>query len=190
MANIREVIVDWTTLSGPGKVSVFHFAAPTVSVATQRAALGTMLMIIDSNLVEETEWSIRTEGRILESTTGELTGSWTDATVREGAGGASGNSVTDPTQVLLRWRTGQIRNGRFLIGRTFIPGLNEGYTTGGNIAPGILTTWGAAMSTFVGSASGFGVWGKPSGTAGAGVFHEATGSQVWSEAAVLRRRRG
>lgn len=195
MVNIRQVQVNWVTQSGPGKVSVFNFSAAGASITAQRDALRTMLEVLDSNLVPGTTWSIENAGRVLDDATGALTGAWSDGAAITGAGGAAGQPVADATQVLLQWQTGVIEGGRFLRGRTFIPGLNRDYTNLGNLSTSIVTTWGAALTTFVGSSTGFGIWRRPwpgsvTRPAYSGAFQAASTGDVWPELAVQRRRRG
>jgi len=195
MVNVRQVVVQWTTASGPGKVSVFNFSAAGATITAQRAALKALLEVVDSNLVPGTLWSIESAGRVLDDSTGALVGAWSDGAVITGAGGAAGQPVADATQVLLQWQTGVIEGARFLRGRTFIPGLNRDYTNLGNVAPSIVSTWGAAMTTFVGASVGFGIWrrpwpGSPTRPAYTGAFQGASTGDVWAELAVQRRRRG
>lgn len=195
MVTINEIPVEYTLTNGRTGVNIHHFLASAASADDQCDALADLMETLDSNLVPETAWRIPGEGRQIESATGALTGAWTATTFRTGTGGASGQPVADATQVLLRWQTAAIRRGRFLRGRTFIPGLNNGYTTGGNISSALGSTWATAVGTFLDRNVGFGIWGRPLPARGPvpaapGVFAEASGGGVWQELAVQRGRRG
>jgi hypothetical protein len=185
---VREIIVDWTTQNGSGKASVFYFIEGT-PVADQRLSLSACLANIDGGLDNSTVWTIRTTGRELDTATGALTGAWTEATSRTGTGGVSGEPVPDAVQVLFQWHTGEIVNGRFLRGRTFIPGLAAANVVNGNLSAGIVTLFEGYGDTLIATADQLAVWHRP--VAGAGGSAEAVSDcTVWPELAVLRRRRG
>jgi len=183
----REITVQWTTIAGSGRVSVFNFNEG-VAVATQRAALNTFLGAIDGALDNSTTWSIDTSGREWNATTGALSGAWTETTSYTGTGGVSGEPVADATQILFRWSTGTIVNGRFLTGRTFIPGCAAINLVDGNLEETLRAAIEANGQTFAGSAATPVVWHRPiSGSGGQQV--QMSDCSVWSEFAVLRRRR-
>lgn len=184
----REIVVDWTTSSGAGKVSVFMFDL-AAAVGAQRLALNTFLSAVDGSLDNSITWSIRQTGRELSDTTGGLTGAWSTGLVYSGVGNNATESVADATQVLFQWQTGVIVNGRFVRGRTFIPGLTNSLLQNGNLVASQAAAFAALGQTFVNDAANFGVWHRPSST-GLGQFVNANTATVWSELAVLRRRRG
>lgn len=184
----REIVVDWTTAAGGGRASVFMFG--TVStIADQRASLNAFQQSIDNLLTPDNTWSIRTSGRELDDATGALTGTWTDGTTYTGVGAVAGEPVPDASQILIRWRTDHIVGGRFLQGRTFIPGCVVGNIENGNLSSAAQTVAAGAAQALVDSADQLGVWHRPSSGSG-GVFWAADSGTVWSELAVLRRRRG
>lgn len=183
----REIVVDWTTDAGSGFVSVFFFSV-IPSVASQRASLAAMLGDLDQSLVTTCSWTIRQEGRSLNDTTGALQAAWSDPTGQTGTGATASEPVPDASQILVRWATETIVAGRFLKGRTFIPGLAASGTINGNIGPSVVPVLATAASGLIDDNLGFGVWHRPVQGAG-GVFVEATSASVWDELAVLRRRR-
>jgi len=195
LSTIRQILVDWTTVNGSGKVSVLYFEA-TPTVVSQRIAIGALFLAANPFISTSTTWSVRTTGVELESVTGALVGSWTDSNSRNGAGTGSGQNVADSTQMLLRWKTPTIVNGRFLQGRTFVPGLVTGQLSGGNLISSTVTTMNTAATAFIASPTGFGVWNRPLKdptthvVTRPGTFVVATAGTTWSELAVLRRRRG
>jgi len=183
----REILVDWTTPSGSDHRSVMMFglAAP---VTEQRVALKAFLDTIKSQLEDSTSWTIETAGRELDDATGALTGVWSDGTAASGVGVVSGQVVADATQVLMQWRTDHIVNGRFLQGRTFIPGVSASHLSNGNLDSTTITAWQGAGAALIAAGKQFGVWHRPVLGAG-GVFWAADTAAVWGELAVLRRRR-
>lgn len=195
MTTVREILVDWTTISGAGKVSVFNFTN-LVAVASQRVTLKSFLTDADGICAQATSWSIRTSGREMDATTGALTGAWVDPTVSIGTGGAIETSAPDSTQALVRWKTGVIVGTRFLQGRTYIPGLAVSTSVAGNLNSGAITTLTTAAAAFAAATNEFGIWRRPihdpndGSLVRAGQFAEVTAGVAWNEFAVLRRRRG
>jgi len=183
----REILTDWTTPAGGGFRSV-TFWDETPSVAAQRAAWNDFLLDINTVLDDGTDWNVQTTGREMDDATGTLNGEWADATVQSGGGAGAGETVPDASQILLRWNTAEIVNGRFLRGRQFIPGAQTAALVSGNLAPGNVDAINAAITTFLATVTGFGIWHRPVAGAG-GVFRLVTSGSCWSELAVLRQRR-
>jgi hypothetical protein len=188
VADIREILTEWTLPSGSGHLTVMYFpTGPTI--ADQRTALHTFWTAVKAVQATGAVYNIQTVGRVLDDATGTLTGSWSEASVKNGAGGAGAASVPDAAQALVQWRCGTIVNGRFVRGRTFIPALGQAQTSNGNLAPGAKTVILNAAAALAASASGISVWHRP--IAGSGGSIHAPGSvTVWDEFATLRRRRG
>lgn len=188
MAAIRQILVDWTTISGSGKVSVFYFTS-VVAVATQRAALAAFLGAADAHLDNSCTWVIRTTGVDVDDVSGALVDSWSDSTAHTGTGAGGTEPVADATQVLVRWKTPTIINGRFVQGRTFLPGCASSNEVNGNLVTASQAAIAGFANTLIGSGAGLLVWHRPvSGSGGLGCVPEV--ATVWSEFAVLRRRRG
>jgi len=181
----REIITDWVTPGGSGFVSVMYFDLGSPAAA-QRSALGAFWNNVDALLDSNALWTIRTDGRELDDATGTLTGAWSEATAYTGAGALAGQCVPDAAHVLFRWGTGVVVNGRFLKGRTFVPGLSTAQILEGNVATAAVTTFNTAAAAL--TSSSLGVWHRPVAGAG-GVFQDVTTGTVWNELAVLRQRR-
>lgn len=189
MVSIREILVDWTGVQGGGMVSVFNFGISGPGIVTaQREAINDALASLDSVVSSTASWTVRTDGREFDVATGTLTGSWSDSTPYTATGGSIGSApVPDAAQGLIRWTTDTIVNGRFVRGRTFIPGL-RGDMTSGNLSSADITALQTGADLLVSAAVDFGVWHRPQGGAG-GALAPVTGASVWSEYAILRRRR-
>jgi hypothetical protein len=185
---IREITTEWTLPSGSGHLSVMYFDAG-VAVAAQRTALHTFWTSVKALQSTTTVYNISGAGRELDEASGLLTGSWTESSVKNGAGGSGSVSVPDAVQALIQWRTVTITNGRFLRGRTFVPGLGIGQTSGGNVIGTAVTTLQTAANALIASGAALDVWHRP--VAGSGGAKDAVSTaSIWTEFAVLRRRRG
>lgn len=183
----REIVVDWTTTNGPGKVSVFNFIEAS-SVADQREDLETFLGSISGALDSGTSWVIRTSGREWDTSTGGLSGAWTDSAVRDGVGSVGGEPLPDAIQILFKWNTGHIVSGRFLSGRTFIPGCARVNDVDGNLEETLAAALEGNANTLAGAGSQLAVWHRPVSGSG-GVAWAVDSATVWREFAVLRKRR-
>lgn len=185
---MREILVDWATPAGGGFRTVTYWE-DSASAASQRAALGAMLGSVDAFLDSNAVWLVETSGRELDEATGTLTGVWSEATAQTGAGALAGQCVPDAAHVLLRWNTSSIVGGRFVKGRSFIPGLSTANVLDGNLALATVSGIQTALNTFVAAAPTFGVWHRPD-AANPGTHAAISSATVWNEFAVLRRRRG
>lgn len=188
MVGIAEVIVDWT---GPGrspKLNVFYHPAEN-GVVNFRQNLDIWLTSVRDSLSQQYSWRIRQSGDVFEDSTGELVGEWSDSQARVGTGTLADQPVADATQVLVRWRTAQIVNGRRLRGRTFIPGVGNTKVVNGNLADGTVAVLNGFSKTFAQSANPPHIWHRPTGGTG-GLAASTQSADVWKELATLRRRRG
>jgi len=188
MVDIREITVGWGLPAGSGRTTVMYFGT-TATVASQRAAIKTFLTAALPYLGNGTSFGVDISGRTLESTTGALTGSWAEPTLQQGVGTGGTTQIADAAQILVRWKCPTIINGRFLQGRTFLPGVAVAGTTLGNVAGAAQSAIQTAGNTFIASASGPYVWHRPVAGSG-GQVAVPTSAEVWGEFAVLRKRRG
>ena len=185
---MREVIVDWTIPGNGGGLNVLYFD-DNHPVAEQRDALGLALETMEPRLSTLASWVIRTEGRQLDPATGTLIGSWSDFRTIGGQGTGAGTVVSNASQVLLKWGTVAIVDGRLVRGRTYIPGLDPINVFQGNLSQAAQASFQAATATLLaGAGSGLVVWHRPNAK-GPGSAHPVSGTSVWSEIAVQRRRR-
>lgn len=184
---VREIQVLWTPPSGIQTSTVMYWW-DGVGVSTQRTRLNTFLTAINGFLTGDTLWTIATQGKVLNEQTGQMTGTWAEATPYSGAGSGTGEPVPDVAQILFRWGTNTVLNGRFVKGRSFIPGLAAENLLGGNIAGAAVGPMTTAASNLAGASAGFGVYHRPqNGTLGALVTINT--ADCASEMAVQRRRR-
>lgn len=182
---VVELIGSW---SGPGrtpKLNIWHGAdgaAPDAVAAAVRAFYdGIKAEIADTYSV-----AIEPNYRILDATTGAMTDAGLLTTGTAAVEGTSSlGPLPDAVSALVRWNTGMIVNGRFLKGRTFVPGVSYDNLTGGNMSAGCVTTFNTAAAALVNLDAGFAVWSRT-----AGVVHPVIAGDTWTEYATQRRRRG
>jgi hypothetical protein len=95
----------------------------------------------------------------------------------------------------VRWTTAGVRNGRFVVGTTFIvPCSTAQYESNGTIAGGFITTLqGAAdnlLTALVGAGAPLGVWSRPTVSGGSdGVLHPVNAAVVPDQVSWLTSRR-
>ena len=183
----REIVTDWTTPAGGGFRSVMFFGEVS-DIVDQREALSDFWDSCSTSLDSNVNWTIETSGRELDSTTGTLTGVWSDGVSQTGGGANSGNVVPDASQGLVRWRTNNIVSGRFVNGRNFIPGFSTAAVSEGNLLAANRTAILNGATALITAAVQMGVWHRPVGGAG-GAWFAAESADVWVEFAVLRQRR-
>lgn len=184
----REILTTWRTDAGSQFKTVMYFV-DSDPVADQRTALAAFWTAADAVCAGTTTWTIETAGRELDSASGSLTGAWAEGSVKTGTGGGAGDQSGDALQALVRWHTNNIVGGRFLQGRTFIPGLASTVIVDGNLSAAAITALQTAANAFIASTFEPVVWHRPVSGSGGATFAASTAS-VWQELAVLRRRRG
>lgn len=182
-----EVTTSWTIPSGVATKSVMYFTGDEALPAV-RTAINAFLTSFRDRLATGVGWSVDPTARVLNPLTGTLEGLETDGTARTGTGSGAGLYVADATQVLIKWSTGQVVNGRFLQGKTYIPGLDANLLSGGNLGSTTRAAIAGAAQSFATGGHGLGVWHRPKGGSG-GTIKAATGGTCNRELAVLRRRR-
>lgn len=187
MTVLREITTEWGLAGGGFHVTVMNFSA-AVAVEDQRDALQTFWTSVKALQSNVTSYGISIDGREFNDTDGGLTGTWSDSRLKQGTGGVAGQVVADATQGLIQWRTSTIINRRFLRGRTFVPGLAQSQLVSGNLSGAAVAALQAAANALIASASDLRVWHRP-GPSGGGSSDAVSTANIWSELAVLRRRR-
>lgn len=183
----RELIVNWVTPAGAGFKSVTYWIEAS-AVASQRLALHNFCMAVRGQLDNQVQFFQDNSGRELDTATGALTGLWNEPTAYGNVGNGTGDAVADATQALVRWDTNHIVNGRFLRGRTFVPGLVDTAVTDGILSATAKGVFQAAGAALIAAGVQFGVWHRPTSGSG-GVMWAAQTAAAQDRLAVLRRRR-
>lgn len=182
-----EVIVDYGVPGASGPLSVFYFDSVAL-VSQARIALDEMFTDMASLISSSCSWVVRTSGRVLNDNTGALMSEWNDAVPSSGQGTSTAPAAANATSILLRWATGDVVNGRFVKGRTYVPGFAQNLFFNGGLSAAAVGTASNAGQSLCDAGVGFGVWHRPTNGVG-GSFHEAVAATAWNELAVQRGRR-
>lgn len=191
--DMHRVTAVWSGFPGGPGYSNFFFASggglisdAQSSVDRVKDAFGELL----TSLADGVSISLENEVAVVNSDTGEVS-DYIDVDGGFAAAGSSGGGYPGPVGAVVNWRTGDVRFGRRIRGRTFlVPLSGNAYDDDGtlsNSARGQVQDFAAVMTSFDFD-SEFGVWSRPRDGSG-GVFASVTGYNVPDLAAVLRSRR-
>jgi len=203
MPSILRVKAKWTGFSGAPGYSVFHLrdfgtGGPTETEpsATEAAAAATRVRAfftaIGGLLPPVALVNLEPEVDLIDVATGNLIDSMPTGS-GAGTSGSGTASYVASAGAVVNWRTGAVRNGRRLRGRTFlVPLSTAAFSTGGGLtgtAASTLRTAANNLASNTGSPD-LCVYGRPSGPGAAdGVIAMVTSANVPDFAAVLRSRR-
>lgn len=200
MTGMLKVATKWTGFSGaPGYTNFFFrdFSSTGEPTSAQATAAVARVQTFWSNMAAKfppnVQLAIQGEVQVIEDTDGKLKDIFTVTPPANIVGGSATTTYSAPTGMVINWRTGGVRNGRRIRGRTFlVPCANNMYEADGSIAAASLAS---AVSTAQALADqtgtpDLGVWARPT-TKGAtdGIWQVVTGVTVPDMAAVLRSRR-
>lgn len=181
---------------GPGLMT--QYFSPAVAGFNEAIAQLAVDRVRDALLAGAELWpssfSFQVEGTVdeLDEATGQLVDSLT-VTSRTVAGTGTGSNMGPaPAGAVVVWKTGEIKAGKRVQGRTFlVPLLSTAYQQDGTLNANILTSAGefaAAMNDAGATDLVHVVWSRPRpGLAGS--KHGITGYSVADKVAVLRSRR-
>lgn len=157
MATIQRIPVVWTGVTGLPGVSIFF----GVNAGTANADLKTFFGAIKAAFPTGLSWAIPGAGDTLDSTTGGLVGTWSNA------GGAGSVLATGPgahaagTGAYVNWHTSTVLGRRRVMGRTFLAPMSfDSYDAQGTIVAVTLSTLQAA-ATALQTAGQTIVWARP-----------------------------
>jgi hypothetical protein len=134
-------------------------------------------------------WSFPTSGDVFESTTGVLTGGWSDSD--PGAVAATGpTAYAAGVGTFIKWNTGAIVGGRRLKGRTFLcPLSTDQYDSAGTIVNSTVSGFQSSGNTLIATGT-INVWHRPTSPGGSdGSLHLATSCTPPDQVTALRSRR-
>lgn len=122
--------------SGDGGGGSYDVAAANNAINRVNAFMGGIRTLLPSVVRVE----VQSEVEILEDTTGELIGTLAGTDAPEHAGSATGG-YSGPTGAVVNWKTGGIRNGRRVRGRTFlVPLASAAFGAAGTLLAASQTT--------------------------------------------------
>lgn len=133
-----------------GGVSTFYFdEAHSGFVADVVAFFDTVKGIVPAGV----QWTVASSGDLIDVATGDLSGTWTD--VAAGPVTATGAGIFAlGVGARVKWLTSGIRNGRRVLGSTFVvPLLGSAFEGNGSITAAAMTAMNASVSNLL-TASG------------------------------------
>jgi hypothetical protein len=184
MNRVRTV---WNGVAGAPYYSNHYFTDTSIITdaidATQ--AVKTFWDALTGNIVSGLNYLIEPEVARIQTADGQLVGAWTVPGLT-GGGTFVGDQGPRASQGLITWQTGKVVAGRFLKGRTFIPGLGEPVNgPGGNPLASAVSGWTTAATALIADAGNeLVVWSRTHGVA-----EPAVSGQGGTQWAVLRSRR-
>jgi hypothetical protein len=197
MTSIQRIRVNWTGFFGGPGVSTFYATAASTLVPQLRAFFAALVSALPNTVTIHVEEG----GDEIESTTGEIVGSWTTG-VSANVVGTSAVAYPAAAGALVDWQCATILSGRRLRGRTFlVPLQGSSYDTSGQVTSSTRAAILAAAQALVAAAAGnLVVWqrprkareadgSRPAITARGGGYGSVTGASVPGPVAVLRSRR-
>jgi hypothetical protein len=200
MPNVLRVKAQWTGFTGSPGYSVFHFRDFDSDTPTDAQATAAMARVrewcanVSQFVPAVVSLQVQSDVDVIEDTTGQLVTVLSGTPVLAVTGGASASAgFATAVGAVITWRTGTVRNGRRVRGRTFIVPLSSAaFETNGTLSSAALTAFNTA-ATNLRNPTGtpdLGVYARPSGPAATdGSWAVVTGHSVPDMGAVLRSRR-
>lgn len=190
---IHRVTARWTGFQGAPGYSVFHFMAGggLISDAQSSATrVADAFEYLKANLPDTVTVSIEPEVQEIDESTGMVTG-FQNITPPSPVNGTGDGNYSAASGAVVNWRTGDLRFGRRIRGRTFlVPLVGASYDSAGTLSTATLTNVNLFADELVGGDldSELVVWSRPRDGSG-GVAATVTQATVPDMAAVLRSRR-
>lgn len=187
MASILRVPVVWNGLSGLPGVTVLFWDGGVSSVVTD---ITDFFDDISDYFPSALSWTIPSSGDSLSDSTGAIDGFWstTGGGTVNGTGGG-GAAFPNGVGVRVRWRTGGLRNGRRVVGSTFLTSmLGSAFDTNGTIGSAALGAVQASADLLVASGALL-VWSRPTPGGSDGFSSAVTSAEVPDRVTSLRSRR-
>lgn len=211
MSNLLRVKLRWSGFQGGPGYSIFHFANTSEgfnTIAEAEAAVDRVdafAEAIKGMIPYQTSLQVETDVEDINPVNGEMITvfSATPASAHN-ATISLGPTFAGPVGMVINWKTGGVRAGRRVRGRTFlVPLLSQTFDINGTATSGALSTVNAAAAPLYAGTEPdirLGVWARPTAIKDAngdptgeynddGVWHPATAHSVPDMAAVLRSRR-
>lgn len=201
MVNMVRVKARWSGFTGSPGYSNFYFREfsdgawePTAAEADQ--CMGKIHTFFDSMKLifpPNVRIQVMNDCEVINDANGELQNVLTPASRAVIAGTSGAANYSAATGAVITWRTGNVRNGRRVRGRTFlVPCATVAYDLDGSLQNSTITTLNTAANALI---AGTGtpdlhVWSRPSAPGAAdGVSYVVTSQNTPDKVAVLRSRR-
>lgn len=187
MANLARVRVEWSgaAVTGPG-LSTFYMDE---AGSGWSADLVTFFTSLAGRFPTGITWNIPSSGDLIDIGTGELSGTWSGES--GGAVGSSGgNGFVRGAGASVEWQTAGIRNGRRVLGRTYMCPLDNGsWTTGGILNATVQGELQAAATALLTANPWAMIYSRPTVTSPVGAASPVTAARVPFDVSWLRSRR-
>lgn len=165
MARLKQYVVTWT--GAPvvgGGVSVFY-QTPDSIVGGANELLA-FFSALGTELAGGMNISVPSNGDIIEDTTGDKVGSWSDPGTGGTIGTSAPGSFVNGVGMRVVWNTSGIFKGRRVRGSTFlVPIRSDRFEGAGNISGTLLSTVQTAANALVADFEGFTIFSRPSAPA-------------------------
>lgn len=185
--SLQVVTVLWTGFPGAPGYTRFYW---DVASAPDLAAYQAFFVGIADRIPSNTTVQVQNTGNLIDESDGSVMGSWSGPAQAAIPGTGSG-AYAAPSGAHINWRTGDIKNGRRVRGRSFLVPLYGGaYDSDGSIAATVLTDLRGNLATLVTALVGSDarIWSRPTQSA-AGTAHEIVSADIPDKTATLRSRR-
>ena len=185
--SLNRVLVAWdgTGVVGPG-LSTFYYAG---AMTGNPAALSTFFNAIKSVIPAGLTITVPSSGDVLDESTGELTGAWSQS---GGSTIATTGTANFAQGVGARcvWNTANVHLGRRVRGSTFIvPLVSSAYDSGGLVGTTVVSTLQTAADALVTSTtSTWRIWSRPNDV-GSFAVSAVTSATAPRKVSTLRSRR-
>jgi hypothetical protein len=200
MSDIFRVKMRWDGFPGGPGYSVFHMRDFADGPMDQAAAVSAVSRIqqfsndIRTWLPYQVTIKLPTEVEVLEDTTGQLINVLPVPALPTTIGTASATDrYASAVGAVITWRTGGIRNGRRIKGRTFcVPLAGNAYGNDGTLHADAMASFTTAATNLTNQTGtpDLGVYARPTGPGATdGIWHAVTSFSVPDMGAVLRSRR-
>lgn len=184
---VQELIVLWGAAGGAGGQSALYFA-DGIAAADIATGVQNFFTALRPALATTTTAAVDPILTQRDSGTGALTGQSLLGATPNIVGNGGANAVPNLAQGLIRIRTDVVRNGRFVQGRIFVPGMASSMQSpAGEVTAAGLTALSSAGNALAATV-GFGIWHRPQNGFG-GSLAPASTAGAWGEFASQRRRR-
>lgn len=186
MTTLDRIKITWTGMpGGPGVTQLY-----ATSSAGARPALATWIdawkYLVPSNIT----LTIQGQGDFVDSTTGQITGTWTDGADIAKVGTGSPGAYFAAGGACVSWSTAGVVGGRRVKGRTFLVPLTSLAYNGSGLVDTAVTAIQGATTTLLGSGNVFWILHRPTTKGGSdGQAFQITGGTCKNHQAILSSRR-
>lgn len=186
MTALQRVKITWTGMAGgPGVTQLY-----ATSAAGARTALSAWISAWKYLVPDVVTLTIQGQGDVVDSATGQITGSWTDGADIALVGTGSSGQYFAAGGACVSWTTAGVVAGRRVKGRTFLVPLTSLAYAGSALVPTAVSAIQNATNTMLGSGNVWWILHRPTTKGGTdGAAFQITGGTVKNHQAILSSRR-